>query len=281
MFDQVCNESIRHKIQNADLKIPADQSKRMRLLSKSWKIRPMSYKQFSNLVSKQNNFYKDLVKINGEVDPLRKTLLIIDEAHKLYGGGDLSSIERPDMKKLHQALMHSYQISGKDSVKLLLMTATPITQNPLELIQLINLCKPMDQQMPIDFDSFSADYLNEQGQFTNAGQTRYLDDIAGYVSYLNREKDARQFSQPQVQMITTPIVKNTDMIEKYDKKMVKAMKAADVSDLKSKILEKQELLKGELSDLDPKRFYWELEKSCANLGEKKYKQCEEIYILET
>lgn len=276
MFDQVCNESIRNKIQNSDLKIPADQNKRMRLLSKSWKIRPMSYKQFSNLVSKQNNFYKDLVKINGEVDPLRKTLLIIDEAHKLYGGGDLSSIERPDMKKLHQALMHSYQISGKDSVKLLLMTATPITQNPLELIQLINLCKPMDQQMPIDFDSFSADYLNEQGQFTNAGQTRYLDDIAGYVSYLNREKDARQFSQPQVQMITTPIVKNTDMIEKYDKKMVKAMKAADVSDLKSKILEKQELLKGELSDLDPKRFYWELEKSCANLGEKKYKQCEKV-----
>jgi hypothetical protein len=77
-------------------------------------------------------------------------------------------------------------------------------------------------------------------------------------------------------MITTPIVKNTDMIEKYDKKMVKAMKAADVSDLKNQILEKQELLKGELGDLDPKRFYWELESKCANLGEKKYKQCEKV-----
>jgi hypothetical protein len=58
--------------------------------------------------------------------------------------------------------------------------------------------------------------------------------------------------------------------------MVKAMKAADVSDLKEQILEKQELLKGELSDLDPKRFYWELESKCANLGEKKYKQCEKV-----
>jgi hypothetical protein len=155
------------------------------------------------------------------------------------------------------------------------MTATPITQNPLELIQLINLCKPMNEQMPTNFDDFSKDYLNEQGQFTNAGQTRYLDDIAGYVSYLNREKDARQFSQPQVQMITTPIIKNTDMIEKYDKKMVKAMKAADVSDLKTQMLEKQEILKGELGDLDPNRFK-SLKEHCDDFEGKQYKQCEKV-----
>jgi len=275
MFDQVCNESIRHKIQNGGLDIPTEQNKRMRLLSKSWKIRPMSYKQFSNLVSKQNNLYKDLVKINGDVDPLRKTLLIIDEAHKLYGGGDLSSIERPDMKALHQALMHSYQISGKDSVKLLLMTATPITQNPLELIQLINLCKPVNEQMPTNFDDFSADYLNEQGQFNDKGRARYLDDIAGYVSYLNREKDARQFSQPQVQMITTPIIKNTDIIEKFDKKIVRAMNAADVSDLKAEIAENQEILRGELGDLDPNRFNF-MKEPCEVLDSKEEKQCKKI-----
>jgi len=213
MFDQVCNESIRHKIQNSNLQIPKEQNKRMHLLSKSWKIRPMSYKQFSNLVSKQNSYYKDLVKINGEADPLRKTLLIIDEAHKLYGGGDLSSIERPDMKALHQALMNSYAVSGADSVKLLLMTATPITQSPMELIQLINLCKPIDEQMPTDFSEFSENYLNEMGQFTGKGRDKYLDDISGYVSYLNREKDARQFSQPQIEYVNTPIIENFKDIE--------------------------------------------------------------------
>jgi len=155
MFHQVCSDSIRDKIQNESLIIPEEQKKKMKLLSKSWKIRPISYKQFSNLVSKQNAYYKTLVKINGEIDPLRKTLLIIDEAHKLYGGGDLSTIERPDMNALQQALMNSYEISGADSVKLLLMTATPITQNPLELIQLINLCKPIEEQMPTDFGEFS------------------------------------------------------------------------------------------------------------------------------
>ena len=115
MFDQVCNESIRNQIEYSDdFTMPKEHSQRMRLLSKSWKIRPISYKQFSNLVSKQNSIYETLVKINGAADPLRKTLIIIDEAHKLYGGDDLSGIERPDMNALHTALMksHYYQAHG-------------------------------------------------------------------------------------------------------------------------------------------------------------------------
>jgi hypothetical protein len=47
MFDQVCNESIRNKLENSDFDMPNDHNKRMRLLSKSWKIRPISYKQFT------------------------------------------------------------------------------------------------------------------------------------------------------------------------------------------------------------------------------------------
>jgi len=93
--------------------------------------------------------------------------LIIDEAHKLYGGGDLSSIERPDMNELERALTNSYEISGRDSVKLLLMTATPMTLDPMELIKLINLCKPMNEKMPGDFATFSDAYLDADGKFTD------------------------------------------------------------------------------------------------------------------
>ena len=100
MFDQVCHEIIKLKIENDGIAIPSNNTDRMKLLSKSWRIRPMSYKQFSNLVSKRNKLYDTLVKINGSADPLRKTLIINDEAHKLYGGGDLSSIERPDIGAL-------------------------------------------------------------------------------------------------------------------------------------------------------------------------------------
>jgi hypothetical protein len=179
----------------------------------------MSYKQFSNLVAGKNKFYEDLVKKNGKEDPLNKTLLIIDEAHKLYGGADLSSTEKPDMDKLHRALMHSYKVSGNNSVKLLMMTGTPITNDPMEMIKLINLCKEQSIQMQDDFDKFSAKYLDDEGKFTKKGKWRYLNEIAGYVSYLSRERDARQFAQPIIQNVRVDMsVQDNGTIEEIDKK---------------------------------------------------------------
>lgn len=217
MFDQVCHEIIKLKIENNGIVIPSNNSDRMKLLSKSWRVRPMSYKQFSNLVSKKNQIYETMVKINGKEDPLRKTLLIIDEAHKLYGGGDLSSIETPDMVSLHASLMNSYVMSGDSSVKLLLMTATPIQTDPMELIKLVNLFKMPDAQMPNTFETFSKQYLNDEGFFTADGLHHFRNDIAGHISYLNREKDARQFSQPVISMIYTNV---------YDKELLKYNKRA-------------------------------------------------------
>jgi hypothetical protein len=249
MFSQICNENLLNKANT----IPDDPKKQMSLLSKSWRIRPLSYKQFSNLVSQENIYYKRLVKENGSEDPLRKTLLIIDEAHKLYGGGDLSSIERPDMVALHKALMHSYAVSGKDSVRLLLMTATPITENPMELIQLINLCKPLEEQMPATFDSFKNNYLDTHGRFTNKGYSQYLDEISGHISYLNREKDARQFAQPIIKRV---LVKITDenIIEKFDKGIIKNDLDETILDLKTKTTETMKELEGDLNEIDAKRF---------------------------
>ena len=276
MFEQVCNESIRGEIENHGLKIPNEQSKRMTLLSKSWKIRPMSYKQFSNLVSKKNDYYKKLVKINGEIDPLRKTLLIIDEAHKLYGGGDLSNIERPDMNALHASLMNSYAISGRDSVRLLLMTATPITEDPMEIIKLLNLFRPSTMQLPAEFNKFSAEYLNEQGLFTEDGRHKYLDNISGYVSYLNRERDARQFSQPIVENVHVPITDSVEIVEKFDKKIVRDLMNSDLGELKGKIIEKNKELQGELGEVDKNMFSFLKEESCDGIEGKEHKACEKL-----
>ena len=205
MFDMVCHSDIRSKIE-AGIQIPDDMPGRMRLLSKSWSVRPISYKQFSNLVSKNNQYYDQLVKKNGEVDPLRKTLLIIDEAHKLYGGGDLSSIERPDMNAFHSALMNSYAVSGEDSVRVLFMTATPITEDPLELVKLVNLCRPAEQQIPTVFEEFADRFLDNNGDFTEIGGKMFLDNIAGHISYLNREGDVRQFARPILREVLVPLV---------------------------------------------------------------------------
>jgi hypothetical protein len=274
MFDQICNEQIKSEIKKGVI-LPAEHAKRMRMLSKEWSIRPMSYKQFSNMVSKQNNFYKSIVKKNGEADPLRKTLLIIDEAHKLYGGGDLSSLERPDMNALKQSIQQSFQLSGADSVKLLLMTATPITENPMELIKLINLCKPSGEQMPEMFSDFSNIYLDEHGRFTPNGETKYLNDIAGYISYLNREKDARQFAQPIVRFVTAPIVENMDILNKFDKNYVRQHLDSNVVDLKERVNENLKKLEGDLSDLDMTKFN-ALNIACDPYEGKEKKSCNKI-----
>jgi hypothetical protein len=276
MFDQVCNESIRYQMQHSDLDIPSDQSKRMRLLSKAWRIRPMSYKQFSNLVSKQNSFYETLVKINGREDPLRKTLLIIDEAHKLYGGGDLSSLEKPDMNALHQSLMYSYKYSGADSVRLLLMTATPITQNPMELIQLINLCKQEEEQMPVVFSDFSDKFLDEHGTFTGKGRADYLDDISGYISYLNREKDARQFSQPRIQYVKVPITRDLDRVHKFDRKIVRNILDSDILELKNQLVEENKKIQGEIAEINAKKFSFMKDDICGELEGPSQKMCDKI-----
>ena len=281
MFDQICNEQIRTMIADG-IELPEEHAKRMRMLSKAWRIRPISYKQFSNLVSKENNYYKRLVDINGKEDPLRKTLLIIDEAHKLYGGGDLSSLERPDMKMLHHALLNSYAVSGRDSVRLLLMTATPITESPIEIVKLINLCKPAEEQLPENFTTFSDEYLNEEGGFTQEGRRNYLDQISGHISYLNREKDARQFAQPHIKRILVPLVKDIEEVSKMDKRYLRYTFNKEIQDLKEQIKNENTKIETELLDLDSTRFYalrdicddydGIIQKGCLKIANKKIRE---------
>lgn len=266
MFEQVCSIPLQNKLKEG-FTMPADSAERMKLLSSSWSIRPMSYKQFSNLVAGKNDFYKALVKRNGEEDPLRKTLLIIDEAHKLYGGTDLSSVERPDMNKFHAAIMNSYEKSGKDSVRLLMMTATPFTNDPMELIQLINLVREKNEQMHVDYETFSNTYLNNDGVFSKKGSRLFLDDIAGTISYLNRERDARQFAQPSI----VPV--HVDMSTLPD---------VSLDEIKSDHVENLSHLKGEMEDLkqglkeakaDSKEKLRSLKDTCKGLKKEVRKNC--------
>jgi hypothetical protein len=276
MFDQICSKTIQERLQNNEIDVDkSTHAKRMRMLSTAWSIRPMSYKQFSNMILKSNALYKALIKKNGEVDPLRKTLLIIDEAHKLYGGTDLSSIERPDMKVLESAIQQSYEISGMDSVKVLLMTATPITQDPIELVKLINLMKPSQYQLPSEFDDFARKFLDEHGRFTPEGEKMYLDSIAGHVSYLNREKDARQFAQPIIKYIKTPLI-DVDDAMRYDNAYARAMMDSDILSIRQKIEEENKKIDEEIKDTKAADFDY-LKEKCAEFDvAKTQKECNKI-----
>jgi hypothetical protein len=202
-FDQICNMVLQEKLDKG-AKLPSSLTDRKKLLSKAWKIPPLSYKQFTNLITQKNRkLYNELTQINGKSDPLRKTLLIIDEAHKLYGGDDLSAQERPNMPKLYEMIQNSYKKSGDDSVKVLLMTATPYTNDPMEMVKLLNLIR--EDPLPDTFESFAEKYLDDTGHFTKKGKLDYMNDVAGYISYLNRGLDARQFAQPNIHKVLIPM----------------------------------------------------------------------------
>jgi hypothetical protein len=241
IFDQSCHDKIRRHLTTSNKKMPLELKRQKKLLSKSWAIQPISYKQFTNLIEKKNNIYKSLVKINGAADPLRKTLIIIDEAHKLYGATDLSTIERPNTEKLHEALMTSYELSGENSVRLLLMTATPITSNPMEIVQLLNLLKPIREQMPSNFNSFATKYLNSEAEFTESGKEEFCNEIAGYVSYLNLEKDLRKFAQPVLHKAHSKLIDSSTIFD-YDKRNTGAL----FKQMENIVDKKIDLLKGEL-----------------------------------
>jgi len=201
MFEKICNIVIRERLQNGE-KLPKTKAKRMAMLGKNW-IQPVSYKQFTNIIKGKNKFYKQMVAINGVEDPFKKTLIIIDEVHKIYSNS-LSALERPNPEVLQDMVQKSYSISGKNSLKLLLMSATPITEDPMSAIKILNLLleKDVDGLFPENFDIFKKEYCEENGLFTKEGafgndtSKGFTNKAAGLISYVNRSNDRSQFAYP-------------------------------------------------------------------------------------
>jgi hypothetical protein len=49
-------------------------------------------------------------------------------------------------------------------------------------------------------------YLNSEGSFTEHGAKNFMDEVAGRISYLNRENDARQFAQPIIKQVKVNVM---------------------------------------------------------------------------
>lgn len=235
MFDQSCSVLLQ------GIDIPEDRQKRMKLIEKSW-MNPMSYKQFSNMLKGKNSLSSELIKRNGERDMLKKTLVIIDEAHKLFETGG-NPHEKPDVDAIRDKFHRSYEVSKENSVKVLLMTATPYSDDAMDFVRLMNLIKEKREQMPEDHGEFSKVFkLNEKGKFTKTGKKRFVNAIDGYISYLNRAMDKTSFAQPIMYNINVPMGGDQDNVGneiEYIKKSIELSKdfKKNFSDLK--ILKRQ------------------------------------------
>jgi len=214
MFEQACSVIIQERLKSG-MPLPEAHAARLRLLSRGW-FEPISYRQFSNLLAGKNQLHEKLIGLNGKKDPLHKTLVIIDEAHKLFAL-DVEGQEKADIEVIRKALVHSNTVSGKDGVKLLLMTATPYTSDPMDLIRLLNLCRPANKLIPDTFNDFASEYLNEEGIFTDDGKAKFYNELTGYISYLNREKDIRSFAYPVIHNVKVQMseYEYKDIIDPY------------------------------------------------------------------
>lgn len=305
MYGQVCSLVIQEQLQNKTLKLPSKISGPVKYVSKNW-MEPISYKQFSNMLLKKNKIYDEIVRRNGKEDPLRKTLVIIDEAHKLYSP-TVAASEKPNTDILEEMVQNSYQKSGKDSVRILLMTATPYTEDGMEMIQLLNLLRDKNSQMPTTFESFGKKYLDEDGYFKSAGLKRYKDEVSGYISYLNRSQDARNFSHPVLENVVVPLTykeeepplaegeekpKKQDKYQiwmkelreriRTDKKALNELKKETKGALKGILKEKKELAKKEMVECKEKVTEDKLEKTkkAKDKKEKDTKECSEKPVKE-
>ena len=244
MYDKVCSISLQEKIKKGELRLPSKISGPMKYVSSNW-VEPISYKQFSNLLLKKNKVYEEMVRRNGKADPLKKTLVIIDEAHKLYAP-NVTGAEKPRVDILEKMIQKSYTESGKDSVRILLMTATPLTEDGMEMIKLLNLLRPSVTQFPTNFNKFSKTYLDEQGFFTDRGLTKYKNAIAGYISYLNRSQDARNFSYPVLEEVVVPLSLRQER-NPEDKKNIYTTKMKELAKEKQNIRQERKLQLEEIS----------------------------------
>jgi hypothetical protein len=75
----------------------------------------------------------------------------------------------------------------------------------MDLIKLLNFLRKDTEQFPEEFADFKSSYLNDKGEFTRQGTIQFLQQITGYISYLNRENDIRQFAYPIISDVIVPI----------------------------------------------------------------------------
>ena len=223
MFDKVCDYTIMEKLKKG-IKIPTGTDGK-KYLTKNF-MPPISFAQFSNICKvilgtknkpkQQSSIYHRLVKRNGEKDPLSKTLIIIDEAHKLLAK-DLIGQEKPDYDSIHKAIQESYEKSDKESCRPLLMTATPIMDDPMDYVKLLNLILTKKEQMPVTTDKFFDEFPVDQNfDFEKDSAKKFSSLLKGKISYLNRSYDPTSFAQPTFHNIDTEISRESVTQKDYD-----------------------------------------------------------------
>ena len=192
-------------ITRTTLKKDLDKALNMVPLKKLLKV--FSYKQFSNICKRKGENYRILLdrakKIKNTDDPFYKTVIIIDEAHKLYTK-DLKSQELHDINVIQKLIYESYDKSKENRCRVVLMSATPITEDATEVIKLLNLII-VESRNRFNLKNFANDFLDRTGKFKESMKGEFKEKIKGLVSYLDISGDPSKFAQAEYKTILVPV----------------------------------------------------------------------------
>jgi superfamily II DNA or RNA helicase len=253
MFDTVCSVPVQEHVATGK-PIPETRTAQRRLISRLWH-EPISYRMFQNaLVPRRDGNTNELGRIlrkrNGSADPLRKTFIIIDEVHKLLDG-DLKPSEQADFNTIARHIKNSYAISGDQSARVLLMTATPITDSPDGLFRMLNMliARPADELPALE--DFRREYTMEDGKIKPEGVRIFQQRAKGLISYLNREYDRTAFAQPEFKTYLVPaigslLLEDEEIIAKcFDDEAVEDGSTCDLEELEKQHTVELEQLAGD------------------------------------
>ncbi len=129
------------------------------------------------------NSYFGTTAIHPDCLHSNKTLFIIDEIQKTTGSSDPSLDKSMRYNALYNTLFihcRSY-VDGTPTVKLVLLTATPVYDNPYQMSTMVNIIRPrlMFPRKMVDYNDYFID--KERNVMKNKLLHSYM--ISGYISY--------------------------------------------------------------------------------------------------
>lgn len=143
--------------------------------------------QLNNIKSEKELEYlikQDLIKLNNEfLEQFHKSLIICDEIHNVY-----NSLNTNNWGIALNIIFNYYK--NKKSLRVLFLSATPINNNPIEIISLLKL-------LNINIEISKSDIFNKNNEITNSGKQLIKKLILGKVSYL-KDMDITSYPKKEI-----------------------------------------------------------------------------------
>ena len=121
------------------------------------------------------------------IDKYSNMIIIVDEVHNLRLHGSSTDTEKKKESRMYRQMHRLFHLVK--NTKKLIMSGTPMKDNPVEIATVLNLILPMDRQLPTGM-AFASEYLIESSKdvysINPSKEDKLKEYIHGRVSFLKK-----------------------------------------------------------------------------------------------